>query len=327
MKEVFGDSFELIDWLSEKEAYDYYAKEFKSYHGVTFISSGDTIYCTYEGYFIFRMQYKQRQLFLKAQKDVPYEIDNQGYSETLLMKRESNETPENQVQRKLFNEYNKFFFTEENYERRLTRDNFVELDKYTEKVCQKIDRGFDRYTSLISSLGVPPTDVTSLEIKVDNAFTLSELIELLDNYNKLYSAVWVIHNEGIEKAYSMDPEELFSAHELVLESIHIGSLGSIITNGAKAILGIVDTIIGINNKVKHEKRQLEKDDLDILIAKEHLTQEQANTTKALAGNLSYLDDQMQNATNQNVKNVLNNMLNDTITVINDRRGNGFDQRV
>ena len=29
MKEVFGDSVELIGWLSEKEAYDYYAKEFK----------------------------------------------------------------------------------------------------------------------------------------------------------------------------------------------------------------------------------------------------------------------------------------------------------
>lgn len=327
MKEVFGDSFELIDWLSVNGAYDYYAKEFKRYHKVTFISSGDTIYCIYEGYFIFRMQYKQRQLFLKAQKDVPYEIDNLGYSETLLIKRERNEAPEHQVQRKLFNEYNKFFFTEKDHERRLTRDNFVELDKYTEKVCHKIDRGFDRYTSLISSLGVPSTDVTSLEIKVDNAFTLSELIELLDNYNKLYSAVWVIHNEGIEKAYSMDPKMLFSAHELVLESIHIGSAGSIITNGAKEILGIAETLIDINYKVKHDERQLVKDDYDILIAQEQLTQEQANTTKALAGNLNYLDEQMQNATNPRVRNILDNMLNDTITVINDRRGNSFDQRV
>ena len=162
------------------------------------------------------------------------------------------------VQEKLFHEYNSFFELK-NADYRITQYNMYALIQYIEIVKKKIEAGFERYTKLIYE-NFKINETGFLKIGLNNAFSLEELQELIQSYNRLYSLFYYICQNGTDLINRNNINDISSRYSMVLESIHIGSEGVLVSVGVELIVDIIKSFIKSVydlNRTEAEKRKKE----------------------------------------------------------------------
>lgn len=116
------------------------------------------------------------------------------------------------------------------------------LEHYIETVKRKIKSGFDKYTKLFyDNFSIHETGF--LKIGIDNAFSLEELQELIRSYNKLYSLLYFICQNGTDLIDKDNIDEVCSQYSMILESIHIGSEGVLVSVRVELIVDIIKSFI------------------------------------------------------------------------------------
>ena len=99
-----------------------------------------------------------------------------------------------------------------------------------------------------------------LKIGLNNAFSLEELQELIQSYNRLYSLFYYICQNGTDLINRNNINDISSRYSMVLESIHIGSEGVLVSVGVELIVDIIKSFIKSVydlNRTEAEKRKKE----------------------------------------------------------------------
>lgn len=236
-KEIIPKSL-FTEWVLSNGGFEYYISRFdRLLKDISIKIWGDRAYGFYGGYMILEFALYDRQLFL------------------ILDKEYLKFAKDDVVQKKLFHEY-KFFFSLEQNPFKIIQANIFEVEKYINIVILKIDAGFKRYEALLEEQKLTNSNTTFLRIEIDNAFSLSELNELISCYNKLYSLIACVSEIGLEEALKKDKDFLFGSHNMILESIHIGSRGDFITAGIEFIVSLLKEMV--NLALESDKREYEK---------------------------------------------------------------------
>lgn len=233
----------LIKWIHENEGYEYYENSrFLSLFLDCAIEKVDnkSVSIIFHDYVILQMQFCRRGIYL-----VPLNKTNSKVERYF-------------VQEKLFHEYNSFFELK-NADYRITQYNMYALIQYIEIVKKKIEAGFERYTKLIYE-NFKINETGFLKIGLNNAFSLEELQELIQSYNRLYSLFYYICQNGTDLINRNNINDISSRYSMVLESIHIGSEGVLVSVGVELIVDIIKSFIKSVydlNRTEEEKRKKE----------------------------------------------------------------------
>lgn len=228
----------FTEWVLWNGGFEYYISRFdRLLKDISIKIFADRAYGFYDGYMILEFALYDRQLFL------------------ILDKEYLKFAKDDVVQKKLFHEYKYFFLLEQN-PFKITQANIFEVEKYINIVIPKVNAGFKRYETLLEEQKLTNSNTTFLRIEIDNAFSLSELNELISCYNKLYSLIACVSEIGLEEALKKDRDFLFSSHNMILESIHIGSRGDFITAGIEYIVSLLKEMV--NLALESDKREYEK---------------------------------------------------------------------
>lgn len=217
---------ELEKWICENEGYDYYlTSRFMSlfWNCEIIYLDNNEIQVIYKNYVILHMFVQNRNINL------------------LLCKTNKTGDSRISIQNKLYHEYNDYFellsacF-------KITQYNMYALTKYVEGVKRKIDAGFSKYLKLLEE-NIKFESSGYLQIGINNAFSLEELKELIDAYNQLYSLFFYVCENGVEEIKQENIETVLYKHNMVLESIHIGSKGLLVSVGVELIVDIVKAFV------------------------------------------------------------------------------------
>lgn len=233
---------ELAKWICENEGYEYYlTSRFMGLFGdcdLIYLENNE-IQVIYKKYVILHMFIQNRNINL------------------LLCKINGNGDPRILIQNKLYHEYNDYFellsacF-------KITQYNMYALAKYVEGVKRKIDAGFVKYSKLLEE-NIKYESSSYLQIGINNAFSLEELKELIDAYNRLYSLFFYACENGVEEIKQENIEQVLYKYNMVLESIHIGSEGLLVSVGVELIVGIikafVKSVFELNGNEATKKKQ------------------------------------------------------------------------
>lgn len=209
----------IREWMQENEVYTYYLKQLYIYisekKGFLSYNRDNNLYLMYNGYLVAQLVAKNRRIFLTP-------FDNE---KTDL------------VTNKLRHEYEKYFFDKQKSDKLfpLKEVNILYFADYLDCVKLKIDDGFENYLKLFT--GGRIENIGYLNIKIDNAFSLQSLNELINTYNELYKVVFeILHQAQSETVI----DEYFVP---VVESIHMASKGNLVVAGIEVVLKIVDELI------------------------------------------------------------------------------------
>lgn len=162
------------------------------------------------------------------------------------------------IQNKLYHEYNNYFELFEDCFK-VTQYNMYALVKYVDNVKRKIDAGFVKYSRLLEE-NIKFELSGYLKIGIDNAFSLDGLKELIDAYNQLYSLFYYICENGVEEVNQRNIGQVLVKHNMVLESIHIGSEGMLVAVGVELIVDLIEAFVKSVfelNKAEADKRRQE----------------------------------------------------------------------
>ena len=209
----------IREWMQEKGVYTYYLKQLYFYisekEGFLSYNRDNNLYLLYNGYLVAQLVAENKRIFLTP-------FDNE---KTDL------------VTNKLRHEYEKYFFDKQKSDKMfpLKEVNILHFADYLDCVKSKIDDGFENYLKLFT--GGRTENIGYLNIKIDNAFSLQSLNELINTYNELYKVVFEIlhqaHSETVVDEYFIP----------VVESIHMASKGNLVVAGIEVVLKIVDDLI------------------------------------------------------------------------------------
>lgn len=196
----------LGQWLDRNDAHFYYLAFLeKRLEGCEVEYGTNDAYIKWEGYIISRFIFRGQSIYL-------------------TMPQEKIKSNNGVVQSKLLHEYLEAFkLNVEDF--KLTQQNFIVYDRYSEKARRKISAGFDKYMKLMAERKLEENNSAYLKISIDNAFSVTELNTLISAYNKLYSLIYCICEYGCDEVEQMDMDEVLNRHSMVLESISIGSSG------------------------------------------------------------------------------------------------------
>lgn len=176
------------------------------------------------------------------------------------------------IQRKLHHEYencfelfsiaskNKSDTYEEGYV--ITQYNMWHVVDYLVSVFAKIDNGFDRYSELLAKQDLETNNVGFLKIEINNAFSIEELNKLLDAYNQLYALLYCACINGCESITEVSMKEMQDRPNLIVESIHIGSYGLLMSVGEALIVDLLKEAIlaafrGADSIAVERRREIE----------------------------------------------------------------------
>lgn len=216
----------LSYWIQCNEGYEYYLNaRFLSLFSDCEIerSEDEHILIAYKNYIILHMVFGGRSIFLvplKSEKE-----KREGFS----------------IQVKLYHEYNHYFDLLMN-EFKITQYNMYALVQYMEMVKKKVRAGFEKYTQLID-VNLQVNSTGYLKIGINNAFSLEELLELIESYNRLYSLIYFACQNGLENIKEQNISKISSQYSMILESIHIGSEGLLVSVGVELIVDIIKSFI------------------------------------------------------------------------------------
>lgn len=236
----------LVNWIRENEGYEYYCtpRFMELFRGCKLnFSENNEVQVIYEEYIILQMSIQNRSIYL------------------LFGKANENDRVRIPIQNKLYHEYNNYFGLLSGYFK-ITQYNMYALAQYVKRVTRKIDTGFEKYSRLLEK-NIKFESLGYLKIEINNAFSLEELNKLIDAYNRLYSLFYYIWENGIE---ALEPENpgnvdwVLKKHNMVLESIHIGSEGFLVTVGAGLIVDLLKAFVKAvfeMNKAEADKRRQE----------------------------------------------------------------------
>ena len=234
---------ELIKWIRENDGYDYYfSSRFMGLFwncNLIYLENNE-VQVVYEKYVILHMAILDRNINL------------------LLCRTNKNVESRISIQNKLHHEYNNYFeLLSDSF--KITQYNMYALVKYVEGVKRKIDAGFVKYSKLLEeNIKFEPSSY--LQIGINNAFSLEELKELIDAYNQLYSLFYYACENGVEEIKQQNIEQVLYKHSMVLESIHIGSEGLLVSVGVELIVDIIKAFVKSAlelNRVEANKRKQE----------------------------------------------------------------------
>lgn len=233
---------ELVMWINQNHGYEYYltARFMSLFENcrVIFVEN-NAVEVVYENYVILHMFIYDRSVNL------------------LFCKTNVNRDLRISIQNKLFHEYNNYFeLLSEDF--KVTQYNMYALVKYVDSVKSKIDAGFVKYSKLLEK-NIKFESPSYLKIGIDNAFSLEELKELIDAYNQLYSLFYYVCENGVEEVKQKNIRQVLHKHNMVLESIHIGSKGLLVTVGAglivDAIKAFVKAVFELNRAEADKRKQ------------------------------------------------------------------------
>lgn len=236
------DNEKLAKWIRDNDGYDYYCTS--RFIGVFCnckfkFSENNEVQVVYGEYIILHMFIQNRSVNL------------------LLGKSNRNDNVRISIQNKLYHEYNNYFELLSGHFK-ITQYNIYALTKYVESVKRKIDTGFTKYSKLLEE-NIKSEMSGYLEIGINNAFSLEELKGLIDAYNRLYSLFYYVWENGIEEQENI--KQMMYNHNMVLERIHIGSEGVLVSVGTALIVDIIEAFVkavfeGDKTEVKKRKQEL-----------------------------------------------------------------------
>lgn len=229
-------------WVAENNGHDYYVTQLDNiFRQFDVKYEGFCAYVFYKNFFIMRLVFKDSSLKLVILAD--YEVREKDFV----------------VQKKLNHEYREYFNLYDD-EFKVTQMNIYSVHKYIAKVCNKIDYGFDRYTELLDKQGLSSSNSEFLKVGINNAFSITELNELIQAYNSLYSIFYCMCESGYEETLSKEVDEVANVHTMILESINIGSLGFLSSVGAGLVVELVKAVVTAalaNDKNQYEEKKQE----------------------------------------------------------------------
>lgn len=206
-------------WLFENSAYEYYTTQLEKQMGnFDTIYENNRAYVSYMGYEIMVFEVRSGSIFL---------INDREKSEKSSF-----------IQKKLEHEYCEMFNLYK-CEYKVTQYNIFLLHRYIDKVCEKVEYGFERYTSLLDENKLMNTNLGFLKIGIHNSFSVAELNELIDAYNRLYSIIYCICQYGYDEVAQMDFIEVKKSQSMVLESINIGSSGFFVAVASQVVASAI----------------------------------------------------------------------------------------
>lgn len=164
------------------------------------------------------------------------------------------------------------------------------LEEYIYRVRTKIDVGFERYIQLINKEMLTIENSGYLKIEIDNAFSLLELNELLESYNRLYSLIDILLENGYDNVSEENVKHLENNHSLILESISIGSKGDLFTVGKETVLMLIKSLLSIAFENDRQVYELKKVELEHEMAQSQLFIQHRQEVEYL---ISTLDKYMQ----------------------------------
>lgn len=218
---------ELGIWINENGGYDYYRtpRFLGAFWGCGFSClENRELLVHYGDYIILHMAIQSQSIYLLSCQPA------KGPSDVRTS-----------IQNKLIHEYNNYFGLPAGCFK-LTQYNMYALLQYVEGVKRKIDAGFDKYSKLLEE-NIRSQTSGYLKIGINNAFSLEELTELIDAYNRLYSLFYYVWENGVEEIEQKDIEQVLYQHNMVLESIHIGSEGILVSVGVELIVELVKAFV------------------------------------------------------------------------------------
>lgn len=119
--------------------------------------------------------------------------------------------------------------------------------------------GFEKYSKILE-MNIKSTSLSQLQIGISNVFSLEELENLIDAYNRLYSLIYYACEHGIDAIDDTNISKVEREYNMVLESIHIGSDGFLASVGAGLIVELVKALISScyeGNRIEAEKQKNE----------------------------------------------------------------------
>lgn len=266
-------------WVMEHNGYDYYIGTFdKLFQEMKFKIFEQEAYVIYREYVILQFHIYKKQLYL-------VDGNNSFFDNTNSI-----------IQRKLHHEYVEYFeLSSAPY--RVLQLNIIGVQKYVCKVKSKIDAGFKRYSALLTENKLFVENTGFLRIEVDNAFSISELNSLLEAYNQLYSIVACIWEDGYEEISQKNIIDLKEAHNMILESINIGSKGDIFTAGKDIICTLVEALVSAALESDRREYERKKAELELEITSNQLFMQKREDVFRLITMLDYYMNQKSNSLN------------------------------
>lgn len=180
------------------------------------------------------------------------------HNKSIILIFDENCKGENVIQKKLDSEYIRFFDLKQK-PFKVTQYNMFAFFQYMEIVKKKIDVGFEKYAELLEK-NIKATSLSQLQIGISNVFSLEELEQLIDAYNRLYSLIYYACDHGVDEIDDTNIDEVERKYNMVLESIHIGSDGLLASVGAGLIVEIVKALVSsiyAGNRTEAERRKAE----------------------------------------------------------------------
>ena len=262
----------IVEWLSENGAYEYYFGKLQRLLAdmeYTFTRKNASVF--YKNFQILNLEIYGRQLYL-------IEVDKKNYT-----------SKQSIIQNKLYHEYY-VFFKLRRCAFKVLQVNIVLLEEYIYRVRTKIDVGFERYIQLINKEMLTIENSGYLKIEIDNAFSLLELNELLESYNRLYSLIDILLENGYDNVSEENVKYLENNHSLILESISIGSKGDLFTVGKETVLMLIKSLLSIAFENDRQVYELKKVELEHEMAQSQLFIQHRQEVEYL---ISTLDKYMQ----------------------------------
>lgn len=123
----------------------------------------------------------------------------------------------------------------------------------------KINNGFNRYSELLIKQDIEDENAGFLKVDINNAFSITELNELLEAYNDLYALLYYACINGIESMSSLQIDDMREKPNMIVESIHVGSYGFLMAVGEAVIVELLkEAILALLNgkdSIAEERKQ------------------------------------------------------------------------
>lgn len=235
------------EWVKHNKGYDYYIKTLRALDdcNVVLRAEGEDAWVYYKNYCIMKLRFFDKKIYISHIPLNKKELNYKGV-----------------VQDKLIHEVNEYFNLYINKEYTISYANSCIVTEYLKVVFNKIDNGFEKYLKLVYEQGGTVKNDAYLKVKINNAFSLANLYELLSAYNELYSVLFGISEKGIENIDSDNIASIKKQHNLILESIHIASEGAFVSLGSGLIIELIKTIISVIRNGDLQELRLKKAELE-----------------------------------------------------------------
>ena len=251
---MMDSKYTFLQWAEQENIFSYYTQyrftEMFNEMDIMFQGHGRSVAAFYKGYIVAVWICRRKSIVL---------ID---YSFYVDMK-------STVIQRKLHHEYKSCFSLDfsktkseyDNYEEgyTITQYNIWHVIDYLGRVRDKINNGFNRYSELLIKQDIEDENAGFLKVDINNAFSITELNELLEAYNDLYALLYYACINGIESMSSLQIDDMREKPNMIVESIHVGSYGLLMAVGEAVIVELLkEAILALLNgkdSIAEERKQ------------------------------------------------------------------------